>query len=110
MVFCGTFEKAYVLTIHALPSQMQPTTNKRNAALIQKNLEELLGVRPARGFLRFIPAPEDNTARNGKTLAGEIEEGVKLTAGEASDEFIGLRRHRSKPKSRLSVRVDFPSP
>jgi hypothetical protein len=105
MVFGGTFDPAYVLSVHALSTQLQPTTNKRNAALIQKHLEEVLAVRPSRGFLRFIPTPEENTARNGKTIAGEIEEGGRMTAGQAAEEFTGLRRTRSKPKSRLSVRV-----
>jgi hypothetical protein len=31
----GSFEPTYVLTITALPIQLLPTTNKRNAALIQ---------------------------------------------------------------------------
>lgn len=107
MVFGGTFDPAYVISVHALPTQLQPTTNKRNAALIQKHLEEVLGVIPSRGFLRFIPTPEESTAQNGKTIAGEVEEGVKLTAAEAAAEFTGLPRPRakSKPKSRLSVRV-----
>jgi hypothetical protein len=106
MVFCGTFQGAYVMSVHALPAQLQPTTNKRNAALIQKHLEDALGVKPSRGLLRFVPTPEENVARNGKTLAGEIEEG-KLTAGEAAEQFTGLPRARSKPQSRLSVRVSF---
>ncbi|KAH8909970.1 Tautomerase/MIF [Coniochaeta sp. PMI_546] len=104
MVFGGTFDPAYVLSIFALPIQLQPTTNKRNAALIQKHLEEVLGVRPSRGFLRFIPTLEDNTARNGKTLAGEIDEVGKASAAEAAEEFASVQRIRPKPKSRLSVR------
>lgn len=107
MVFGGTFDPAYVISVHALPTQLQPTTNKRNAALIQRHMDEALGVKPSRGFLRFIPTPEDSTARNGKTIAGEVEESaeVKLTAAEAAEEFTGLRRTRSKNKGRLSVRV-----
>ncbi|OIW33745.1 hypothetical protein CONLIGDRAFT_628653 [Coniochaeta ligniaria NRRL 30616] len=104
MVFGGTFDPAYVLSIFALPTQVQPTTNKRNAALIQKHMEEVLGVKLSRGFLRFIPTSEENTARNGKTLAGEIEEAGKISAAEAADEVAGIRRTRSKPKSRLSVK------
>lgn len=111
MVFGGTFDPAYVLEIFALPTQLQPTTNKRNAALVQKHMEEGIGVKPSRGFLRFIPTLEENTARNGKTLAGEIEEVGKssatMSAGAAADEFTGIRRTRSKPKQRLSVRVSI---
>lgn len=104
MVFGGTFDPAYVMSVFALPVQIQPTTNKRNASLIQRHMEEVLNVAPSRGFVRFIPTLEENTARNGKTFAGEIEEAGKMTAAEASEEFIGLRRTRSKPKSRLSVK------
>jgi hypothetical protein len=74
MIFGGTFEPAYILSIFALPSQLLPTTNKRNAALIQKHVEETLGVPPARGFLRFVPTQEEHLACNGKTMAGEIDE------------------------------------
>jgi hypothetical protein len=105
MVFGGTFDPAYVLSLFALPTQLQPTTNKRNAALIQKHLEEVLDVKPSRGFLRFIPTLEENTARNGKTLAGEIEDVGKISAAEAAEEFSSIRQARSKGKSRLSVRV-----
>jgi hypothetical protein len=49
MFWGGSFDPAYVMSVSALPSQLQPTTNRRNAALIQRHMEETLGVRPARG-------------------------------------------------------------
>ncbi|KAK3996055.1 Tautomerase/MIF superfamily [Cladorrhinum sp. PSN332] len=79
MFFGGSFDPAYVMSIFALPSQLLPTTNKRNTALIQKHMEEAIGVLPARGVLRFVPATEEQLACNGKTVAGEIDDLEKST-------------------------------
>ncbi|KAA8628991.1 hypothetical protein SMACR_06447 [Sordaria macrospora] len=73
MLFGGTFDPAYVISVSALPSHLQPTTNKRNAALIQKHLEEAIGVNPSRGLLKFVPVPEDCLASGGITVSGEME-------------------------------------
>lgn len=73
LALAGTFEPCYILTISALPSQMQATTNKRNAALIQSFMADILSVPPERGIIKFIPVPEENYAFNGNTLSGEIE-------------------------------------
>ncbi|EGZ71607.1 hypothetical protein NEUTE2DRAFT_64298 [Neurospora tetrasperma FGSC 2509] len=43
MLFGGTFDPAYVISVSTLPSHLQSTTNKRNAALIQKHMEEAIG-------------------------------------------------------------------
>jgi hypothetical protein len=74
LVFAGTWDPAYILTINALPSQLQTVTNKRNASLIAKNIDEGLGVPPNRGLIKFIPIPEDNFATDGKTSTMEIDE------------------------------------
>ncbi|EFX04428.1 mif domain containing protein [Grosmannia clavigera kw1407] len=79
MCFGGSFDPAYVLSIFALPAELQPTTNKRNAALIQRHMEEALGVPPARGLLRFAPVTEANLAYGGKTTAGYIDDLPKNT-------------------------------
>ena len=47
MLLGGSFEPTYMLTINALPVQLQPTTNKRNAALIQTFMAESIGVSEA---------------------------------------------------------------
>jgi hypothetical protein len=109
MLFGGTFDPAYVMSVFALPSQLQPTTNKRNAALIQKHMEEAIGVIPSRGFLRFIPTLEEHTAWNGKTLAGEIDDLEKDSGISATEEMVGagVNGRRTKPKKRLSVRVSY---
>ncbi|KAK3898335.1 Tautomerase/MIF superfamily [Staphylotrichum tortipilum] len=74
LFFGGSFEPAYVMSVFALASQLLPTTNKRNAALMQKYMEETLGVGAERGLLRFAPTREEHLACGGKTMAGEIEE------------------------------------
>jgi hypothetical protein len=74
LLFGGNFDPAYTLTINALPSQLQPVTNKRNAALLAKAMEEGLGVAPERGLIKFSAVAEENIATAGKTIAQEIEE------------------------------------
>ena len=69
----GSFEPTYFLTISALPTQVQPTTNKRNAALIQNFMAESIGVPSDRGIIKFIPIAEESLAINGMTILGEIE-------------------------------------
>ena len=113
MLFGGTFDPAYVMTISALPSQVMPVTNKRNAALVQKHMEEAIGVSPARGFLRFVATTEENVACNGRTMAGEIEdlEKEKSIGGIATtDDATSIVSRRSKARGKLSARVPTPCP
>lgn len=102
MLFGGSFDSAYTLIIHALPSLTQPTTNKRNAALIQKHIEETLGVKPARGYVRFVATPEDMVATGGRTIAGEIEDSG---GNPTTDETESSSRKSSKGNRRISVKV-----
>ncbi|KAH6624833.1 Tautomerase/MIF superfamily [Chaetomium sp. MPI-SDFR-AT-0129] len=74
MFFAGSFDPAYTMSVAALATQLQPTTNKRNAALIQRHMAETLGVSPERGLVRFVPVQEEHLASGGKTVAGEVEE------------------------------------
>lgn len=76
----GTFDPCYILTITAVPTQMGPTMNKRNAALIQSFLADILSVPPGRGVLKFEAVQEENMAINGSTLLGEIERQEKQQA------------------------------
>ncbi|KAI1637671.1 Tautomerase/MIF [Biscogniauxia mediterranea] len=101
MMFAGTFEPAYTLTIYALPNLVQPTTNKRNAALTQRHLQESLGVVPARGYIHFVATPEENVAIGGRTVAAEIEESTRGTTNPAETE---APRKAARPGRKLSVR------
>jgi hypothetical protein len=93
----GSFEPTYVLTVTALPVQLLPTTNKRNAALIQNFMFESIGVPLDRGIIKFVPIQEECIAINGMTILGEIE---RLEQQQA--EVNGLMRGTTKG-SRKSV-------
>lgn len=69
----GNFEPCYILTLHAVPMQTGPTTNKRNAALVQHFMADILSVPSERGVVTFNPIPEENLAMNGQTMLGEME-------------------------------------
>ncbi|KAK4545375.1 hypothetical protein LTR36_003555 [Oleoguttula mirabilis] len=82
----GTFDPCYILTITALPSQMGPTVNKRNAALIQSFMADILSVSSDRGIVKFQPIEECNYAMNGTTMLGEME---RLEKHQAEDNGVG---------------------
>ncbi|RMZ73101.1 MIF domain containing [Pyrenophora seminiperda CCB06] len=85
LLLAGSFEPTYILTINALPVQVQPTTNKRNASLIQTFMAESIGVSPDRGIVKFIPIPEESLAMNGMTILGEIERMERQTGEDSSN-------------------------
>lgn len=103
MLFGGTFDPAYVMAVFALPVDITPTKNRRNAALLQKHMEDSLGVSSSRGHLRFVAVPEENSARNGKTVAGEIAE----TAGKEGAQNVAPRERTA---SILTVKARLPFP
>lgn len=102
----GTFDPAYLLTITALPVQVQSVTNKRNAAMIQSFMSDLLNVTSDRGVIRFEAIPEENLAINGKTILGEVE---RLEKQQAEENNGPLKRALTK-SSRKSIisRKDSP--
>ena len=112
MLFGGSFDAAYTMAIFALPSQLGPTTNKRNASLIQKHMKESIGVSADRGFVRFVPTREEDMAHRGKTMAGEIDEleralSLKKAAVETDGDSTAVESIPKKTKShrKLSVTV-----
>jgi len=104
LLFGGSFEPAYTMTITALPSQVQPVTNKRNAALLQRGMEEALGVPPSRGLVKFIAIAEENLATNGRTMLSEIEELEKETAEDNVNLKRSLSRSASSTRQRQSMK------
>ncbi|KAL8736910.1 MAG: hypothetical protein Q9181_002206 [Wetmoreana brouardii] len=103
LLFAGSFDSAYIMTITALPSQIQPVTNKRNAVMIQTFMADSLGVNPDRGVVRFVAMPEENLATNGNTVLGEIENLNRETGADngADAKRSGtLRRKLSRQVSR----------
>lgn len=79
----GTFDPCYILNIQTVPSQMGPSTNKRNASLIQSFMSDILSVSAERGIVTFTPIAEENLAMGGKTMLAEMEKSSKPT-GAAS--------------------------
>ena len=73
----GNFEPCYILSISAVPSQMGASTNKRNAALVQSFMTDILSVPSERGIVTFAPILEENLAQNGHTVYGEMEKADK---------------------------------
>lgn len=82
----GTFEPCYILHLQTVPSQMGPSTNKRNASLVQSFMSDILSVPAERGIVTFTPIAEENLAMGGKTMLAEMEKASKQSgpAGGAS--------------------------
>ncbi|KAG8528943.1 uncharacterized protein KY384_006632 [Bacidia gigantensis] len=87
LLFASSFDSAYILTITALPSQIMPSTNKRNAALMQSFMTSALGVLPDRGVVKFIGLEDDYIATGGLTVTGQIE---RLQRTQNNDSKISL--------------------
>lgn len=112
LALAGNFEPCYILTLSALPSQMQATTNKRNAALIQSFMADILSVPPERGIIKFTPIPEENYAFNGNTLLGEIERLEQQQAGTSGSKRHSTDVRKSMPafsakRSASKIDTDF---
>lgn len=110
--FAGTFEPAYIVTVSALASYVQPVTNRRNSYLLSEHLEEALGVPSPRGLIRFTALPEEDVALNGKTMAQVLEEdadvGVPMAVIDEERPASSARRKRLSVKVRnYSQKVKF---
>lgn len=103
LLYAGNFDPAYTLTITALPSQLRPVTNKRNAALLAKSMEEGLGVSSERGLIKFIAIAEENFATGGQTISGAIEELDRQTSEDNANLKNSLSAS-SKSAKRQSTR------
>ncbi|KAK1239096.1 hypothetical protein MKX08_006157 [Trichoderma sp. CBMAI-0020] len=103
LFFGGSSHPAYTLTITALPSEVQPATNKRNTAVLQKHMETILCVPPSRGMVRFVPAAEECLAWGSKTVAGRISDAVAKDR-EVASEGEGSKSHERRTLKSLSLR------
>lgn len=106
LLYAGNFDPAYTLTITALATQLRPVTNKRNAALLAKSMEEGLGVSPERGLIKFIPIAEENFATGGQTVSGAIEELDRQTAEDNANlkNSLSVSNKSAKRHSTMSLR------
>ena len=94
----GTFDPCYILNITTLPSEMGPTMNKRNAALIQSFMADILSVSSDRGIIKFQPIEEANYAMDGTTMLGQIEKMEKH-----KDDGSGAARRAVTSAARKSI-------
>ncbi|SMQ48239.1 unnamed protein product [Zymoseptoria tritici ST99CH_3D7] len=104
--FGGTFDPCYILTLQAVPSSMGPTTNKRNAALIQAFMADTMKVPAERGIIKFQPIAEENLAQGGTTIMGDIERQEKQHAiehGHSVKKAITAASRKSLPSMRKSA-------
>jgi hypothetical protein len=105
----GSFEPTYILTITALSIQLQPTTNKRNAALIQAFLNETLGVPSNRGIIKFHAIQAENLATNGSTVYGDIQrleqKNAEDTGGSLKKVMTRSSRRSTMGKSKSSIQL-----
>lgn len=104
MLFGGNFDPAYTLTITALPCQLQPVTNKRNATLLAQHMQDSLQVSPRRGVIKFMAIAEENLANDGMTVSGEIEDLEKETSENNSSMQRSLSRGTTKSRKRQSMK------
>jgi len=84
---------SYLLTVYALPVFIAPVTNLRNTALIQKALEDLLGIPPSLGVVIYIPIPEANLATNGMTVRSEISQIERSEQGDSPNLFKSVSKY-----------------
>ncbi len=110
LILGGSFDPAYTITVTALPSQVQPTTNKRNAALIQTFMSEALKVPAHRGVVKFVAIAEENFATNGQTVLGLMESLDKKSHEDGSGRKPSVARskneHRKNSVTGFSMHSD----
>ncbi|MCJ1395472.1 hypothetical protein MMC18_008358 [Xylographa bjoerkii] len=115
LIYGGTFDPAYILTITALPLYVQATTNKRNATLMQAFLAEILKVPEHRGVIRFVAVAEDNFATGGMTITSEVESLSKVRVKEMShgshqsEQKAEPRKHSRAIKDTVSKPRNLPN-
>jgi len=103
LIFANSFDPAYILTVTALPSQVQSTTNKRNVALLQAFIAQALNVPATRGIVRFIAVAEENLGTGGVTVLGEIESLSKGPTKEKTEEKRKAEGKGTKDRKRTTA-------
>ncbi|KAG8668843.1 hypothetical protein FPOAC2_08147 [Fusarium poae] len=103
--FGGSCDPSYIMKIEALDRDMQPAANKRNIALLQRHMEQALGIPASRGHLRFVPVAEDCAGWKGNTIAGEILDAKDRVQAvtERRGSIRAPRRRSSKVNKSLGI-------
>ena len=99
----NSFEPAYLLTITAIPTHIQPTINKRNASLLQVFFNENLGVPSHRGIVKFVPIAEENLANGGITVADKGEKACKKVDLPKAGEKTETEKEKERTRRRKTI-------
>ena len=110
MLFGGSFEPAYFMTISAVPNLLQPTLNKRNTALIQEFFARELPVPPERGLIKFDPVQEENLATNGRTVLAESPKESRSSPTATRGSSLTRRLPSSKKRPTTTYQARLPTP
>jgi len=103
----GSFDPAYILTITALPEYVQQATNQRNSFLIQKLIQEVLGVPNHRGIIRFVAVPEEMLGTKGTTVLGLMKQSEPGLARALTSRSSNLKSLHGDKRKSLASPTDF---
>ena len=110
LFLAGNFEPAYILTVSALPHEVQASANKINTAHLQSFLADVLGVAAERGVVRFEAIPEENLGTNGSTIQGTLERMYKAPIVEQRSNSLTNELARPLSRGNMSPRTSFSGP
>lgn len=99
MLYGGSFDPAYVLTVSSNQYHLKSALNNKNAASLQIRMQEVVGVLPERGLVKFEVLAESNIATKGKTLSCEIADLQKKMKADYSN-FNSYLASTSRAKPR----------
>ena len=106
LIFGGTYEPAYHLTVTALPHLIGPVSNLRNTILIQRTMQDILDIPASRGVVKFEPTTDENLGTNGTTIRDEIVQLEKKSSARGDGVMKNISRtmsRRIKPASRVNI-------
>ncbi|KHO00816.1 MIF domain containing protein [Metarhizium album ARSEF 1941] len=95
LLFGGSFDPAYIMTVTALPDQVMANANRRNTALFQSHLQQALRVTPTRGLVLFVPIVEERLGYGGETLAAAVGASAGDGRNGERQQFKALRKPAS---------------
>ncbi|KAL1953133.1 hypothetical protein VTO42DRAFT_3568 [Malbranchea cinnamomea] len=106
IMYGGSYEPAYFLSVIALPALIAPVTNLRNTMRMQTVMLDTLGIPENRGVVTFEPIPEYNLGTNSITFKEEIERLVKKGSGGGDGIIRTLGRTLSRKVRPVLPRIN----
>ena len=95
------FESGYMVSIRALPKDLQVSTNSEALAVVRNYLQRELGVPPEAGFIHIASVPAGNSFWNGKMDATVIDEGEENQGKTQGRQSPVTTVRGVKPKGKL---------